>query len=62
MKTGINKQKVESIAIIAKLDNGKYHQIRTLKENEYQILHYLAGLTESGALELLDEEITNVEF
>lgn len=58
----IKKQKVEAIVIIAKLDNGKYHQIRTLKENEIQILHYLAGLTKSGALELLDNEINYVEF
>jgi len=58
----IKKQKIEAIAIIAKLDNGKYHQIRTLKENESQILHYLAGLTESGALELIDNEIESIEF
>jgi hypothetical protein len=58
----IIKQKVEAIAIIAKMDNGKYYQIRTLKDNEVQILNYLAALTKSGALELLDNELESIEF
>ena len=58
----IIKQKVEAIAIIAKMDNGKYYQINTLKDNKVQILNYLAALTKSCTLELLDNELESIEF
>lgn len=62
MKTEKKAGSIERIAIIAKMANGKYHQILTCEKDMQQTLHFIARLTKSGKVELIETELEGVEF
>ena len=54
--------RIDQIAVIAKMGNGKFHQIRIAKDDKNSILRVIVELTESGSIELIQDEIEGITF
>lgn len=57
-----NKVHIEAICLVAKMDTGKYHHVRTKLSDRATILQFIAKLSDSGAIELVETELDGIEF
>lgn len=52
---------IETIAVIAKMSDGKYRQIIVKKENQLEVLHKIASVS-GGSINVLEKELDGIEF